>query len=79
LAARCAKHFARCAAACAAEAATAAATASATLLTLTGRTAIGATIRLILEAFHSEELLFAARKHELTRTIDAVQVFILIH
>ncbi len=47
-------------------------------LRLTGRTAFGATVGLVLEAFAREELLFARAKNELAVAINAVQGFICV-
>jgi hypothetical protein len=80
LAAGRAKHFAL-ATATAGTAAAAGTTraATATAGRLTGSPAIGATVGFVGKALHSKELLFAGRKRELARTINAVQKFILIH
>jgi hypothetical protein len=47
------------------------AAAAGSALGLAGRTAFRATIRLVLEAFAREELLFAGAKNELAVTINA--------
>jgi hypothetical protein len=66
LAAGCAEFFAL-------TAKTAAATcAAAALLRFTRRTTVWATVGLVLEAFHCEKFLFAGRKRERTRTINAI-------
>jgi hypothetical protein len=46
---------------------------------LASLTAIGATIRLVLEAFAGVELLLAGRERELASTVHAVQHFINVH
>jgi hypothetical protein len=79
LAARCTEHFALGTAAAAAATRATSATRSAAAGSFTRRATIGATIGLICKALHSKKLLFAGRKRKLARTIDAVQVFILIH
>jgi hypothetical protein len=47
-------------------------------LRLAGRTAFGATVGLILEAFAREKLLFARAKNELAVAINAVQGLICV-
>jgi len=82
LAARTARHPAACArAVTAARAGTNAAAAAArgSSLRLACRTALGATIRLVLEAFAGKELLLARAKDELAVAVNAVQGFISIH
>jgi hypothetical protein len=75
LAARRLEHLAATAARRSAAAASAVASATAaaagSALGLAGRTAFRATIRLVLEAFAREELLFAGAKNELAVTINA--------
>ena len=76
LAAGRAEHLALAAAA---EAAAASAALTATARRFTRGAAIRTTVRLVGKALHGEELLLAGRKRELTRTIDTVQIFILVH
>jgi hypothetical protein len=63
----------------AAAVASATAAAASAALGLTGRPALWTTIRLVLEAFACEELLFAGTEYELAIAIDAAQGFICVH
>ena len=75
-------HFTGCAAAAATGPAIAAAAVSAAAAGstggLTGRTAVGATIGLVLKAFAREELLFAGAEYELIVAIYATEVFVCV-